>query len=137
MPMKSFVRETKLVDATITQPVDLQYRRKENLGVLVSGTFTSNGNSPDINVDNFSSVRFWVRVTAASGTSPTLAIHIEGKYEQTGEYETLVSRTGITATGSYLIGQVDNLVFRFIRIRWVVGGTSPSFTFTVTGQAMV
>jgi hypothetical protein len=104
---------------------------------LVSGTFTANGNTADINVESFTSARFWIRVTAVSGSSPTLAVYVEGKHEHIGDYETLVSRTNITATGGYLIGsQVDNLVFKFIRIRWVLGGTSPSFTFTVTGQAM-
>jgi hypothetical protein len=103
----------------------------------VAGTFTTSGSSADISVDNFSSARFWIKVTAVSGTTPTLDVYIEGKYEQTGDYEPLVSKTGITAVGAFLIGQVDNLVFRFIRVRWVVGGTTPSFTFTVTGQALV
>jgi hypothetical protein len=135
--VSTFTRPIKHSEAEIAVPVDLQYRRKVNLGALVSGTFTASGSSADISVDNFSSARFWIKVTAVSGTTPTLDVYIEGKYEQTGDYEPLVSRTGITATGGYLIGQVDNLVFRLIRVRWVVGGTSPSFTFTVTGQAMV
>jgi len=126
MPMESYVRETII-----------QYRRKSALGALVSGTFTANGQSADINVENLTSARFWIRVTAVSGSSPTLTVHVEGKHEHLGDYETLVSRSNITSTGAWLIGsQVDNMVFRFIRIRWVLGGTSPSFTFTVTGQAM-
>jgi hypothetical protein len=126
MPMKSFIREAQI-----------HSRRKESLGVLASGTFTANGNTPDINVEHITSARFWIRVTAVSGSSPTLAIHIDGKHESTGDYESIASRTNITSTGGYLIGsQVDNLVFRFIRVRWVLGGTTPSFTFTVTGQAM-
>jgi hypothetical protein len=129
--------ETKETDTTISKPIDLQHRRKGNLGVLVSGTFTTSGASADISVDNFSSVRFWIKVTAVSGDTPTLDVYIEGKYEQTGDYEPLVSKTGIIGVGAFLIGQVDNLVFRFIRVRWVVGGTAPGFTFTVTGQAMV
>jgi hypothetical protein len=135
--VSTFTRPVRISEAGIAQPVDLQFRRKENLGALVSGTFTAGGNSADISVDNFSSARFWIKVTAASGTSPTLDVYVEGKYEQTGDYEPLVSKTGITAVGAFLIGQVDNLVFRFIRVRWVVGGTTPSFTFTVTGQALV
>jgi hypothetical protein len=135
--LSTYTRPVKISDAGIAQPVDQQYRRKDNLGALYSGTVTSSGNSTDISVDNYSSARFWIKVTAVSGTSPTLDVYIDGKYEQTGDYEPLVSKTGITATGGYLIGQIDNLVFRYIRIRWVLGGTSPSFTFTVTAQAVV
>jgi hypothetical protein len=76
-------------------------------------------------------------VTSVSGTSPTLDVYIEGRYDQTGDYEVLLQRTGVNATGNYFMGQVDNLVFRNIRIRWVIGGTSPSFNFTVTAMALV
>jgi hypothetical protein len=135
--LSTYTRPVKISDAGIAQPVDQQYRRKDNLGALYSGTVTASGNSADISVDNYSSARFWIKVTAVSGTSPTLDVYIDGKYEQTGDYEPLASKTGITATGGYLIGQIDNFVFRYIRIRWVLGGTSPSFTFTVTAQAVV
>ena len=76
-------------------------------------------------------------MTSVSGTSPTLDVYIEGKYDQTGDYEVLLQRTGVTANGNYFMGQIDNLVFRNIRVRWVIGGTSPSFNFTVTAMALV
>ena len=120
----------------IALPVDQQYRRKENLGTLYSGTVTASGNSGDISVDNFSAAELELKVTAVSGTNPTLDIYIEGKFEATGDYKTLASQTGITATGTWFF-TLNPLIFRYIRIRWVVGGTSPSFTFTVAGQGIV
>jgi hypothetical protein len=110
---------------------------KANLGNLHSSTRTSSGSTSDIDVSNYKSIRFLLKVTAVSGTSPTLDVYIEGKYDQTGDYEVLLQRTGVNANGTYFMGQVDNLVFRNIRIRWVIGGTSPSFTFTVTAMALV
>jgi hypothetical protein len=110
---------------------------KANLGNLHSSTRTSSGNTSDIDVSNYRSIRFLLKVTSVSGTSPTLDVYIEGKYDQTGDYEVLLQRTGVNANGTYFMGQVDNLVFRNIRIRWVIGGTSPSFNFTVTAMALV
>jgi hypothetical protein len=110
---------------------------KVNLGNLHSSTRTSSGNTSDIDVSNYRSIRFLLKVTSVSGTSPTLDVYIEGKYDQTGDYEVLLQRTGVNANGTYFMGQVDNLVFRNIRIRWVIGGTSPSFNFTVTAMALV
>jgi hypothetical protein len=110
---------------------------KVNLGNLHSSTRTSSGNTNDIDVSSYKSIRFLLKVTSVSGTSPTLDVYIEGKYEQTSDYEVLLQRTGVNANGTYFMGQVDNLVFRNIRIRWIIGGTSPSFNFTVTAMALV
>jgi len=138
MPLKypGFTRSLVMTGSQIAVPIDQQYRRKENLGTLYSGTVTSSGNSTDISVDYFSAAELELKVTSVSGTSPTMDIYIEGKFEATGDYKTLASQTGITATGTWFF-TINPLIFRYIRIRWVVGGTSPSFTFTVTGQAIV
>jgi hypothetical protein len=117
-------------------PVDLQARYKPPGMTLYSGTVTSSGNTADIDVSLYSSVRIMVKVTSVSGTSPTLDVYVEGKYEATGDYVPLLSITGITSTGVYELGQLDNLCFRYIRVRWVVGGTTPSFTFAVVAQAL-
>jgi hypothetical protein len=122
--------------AAIITPVDLQARLKSPGLTLFSGTVTTNGNTADIDVSLYSVVEIEVKVTAVSGTTPTLDVYIEGKFEATGDYKVLASQTGITSTGVWFL-VVNLLVFRFIRVRWVVGGTTPSFTFTVVAQAMV
>jgi hypothetical protein len=125
-----------IADSGIMVPVDLQARYKPPGITLYSGTVTASGNTTSIDVSLFSSIRVMVKVTSVSGTSPTLDVYIEGLYEATGDYVPLLSRTGITATGVYELGQLDNLCFRYIRIRWVVTGTTPSFTITVAAQAL-
>jgi len=125
-----------IVDSTIAVPTDLQYIYKDSL-LLFSGTVTASGNTADIDVSRFTTLRIGLNVTAVSGTNPTLDVYVEGKYEAVDIYVPLLSKTGVTATGFYELGQVDNLAFRLIRVRWVVGGTSPSFTISVVAQAKV
>lgn len=127
---------TKIADSGIIVPTDLQARYKPPGMTLYSGTVTANGNTVDIDVSTISALEIEIKVTSVSGTSPTLDVYIEGKFEATGDYKPLVSQTGITATGIWFL-TINPVIFRYIRVRWVVGGTSPSFTFTVAGQAMV
>jgi len=126
--------QTSFIVRSFNTPIS---NTKANLGNLHSSTRTSSGNTSDIDVSSYRSIRFLLKVISVSGTSPTLDVFIEGKYEQTGDYEVLLQRTGVTANGTYFMGQIDNLVFRNIRVRWVIGGTSPSFNFTVTAMALV
>jgi hypothetical protein len=122
--------------AAIITPVDIQARYKSPGLTLFSGTVTANGNTADIDVSIYSILEIEVKVTSVGGTTPTLDVYIEGKFELTGDYKVLASVTGITSTGIWFI-VINPLTFRLVRVRWVVGGTSPSFTFTVAVQAMV
>ena len=130
------VLRVRVEDSTIIVPTEEQSVYKPPGTTLYSGTVTANGNTADIDVSGLRSIRVMAKVTSVSGTSPTLDIYIEGKYEATGDYVTLLSKTGITATGVYELGQLDNLCFRYIRVKWVLGGTSPSFSITVVAQSM-
>jgi hypothetical protein len=111
------------------------YGRYKSGVSVYSGTVTSSGNGSDVNVSQFSVVEVEVKVTSVSGTNPTLDVYIEGKFENTGDYKVLASQTGITTTGTWFF-TINPCAFRYIRARWVVGGTSPSFTFRVDAQAM-
>jgi hypothetical protein len=111
------------------------YGRYKSAVAVYSGTVTSSGSSSDANVSQFSVIELELKVTSVSGTTPTLDVYIEGKFENTGDYKVLASQTGITSTGTWFF-TVNPCTFRYIRVRWVVGGTSPSFTFRVDAQAM-
>jgi len=126
----------KISTSDIIVPTETQSRYKPSGMTLYSGTVTSSGNSADIDVSTLTALEIELKVTAVSGTSPTLSVYIEGKFEATGDYKPLVYQENITATGIWYF-TINPLIFRYIRVRWVVGGTSPSFTFTVAGQAMV
>jgi len=124
-------------DSKVMNPSDIQAVYKPPGTTLYSGTVTASGNSASIDVSTVGHVRIMAKVTSVSGTTPTLDIYIDGLYEATNDWIPLLSKTGINATGVYELGQLDNLTFRYIRIRWVVGGTSPSFTFQVVAQMLV
>jgi hypothetical protein len=126
----------KIADSAIIVPVEQQSRYKPAGMTLYSGTVTASGNSGDVDVSTISALEVELKVTAVSGTSPTLNVFIEGRFETTGDYKTLASQTGITSAGIWFF-TIDPLIFRYIRVRWVVSGTSPSFTFRVDAQAMV
>ena len=133
--MSMYVRPVGIKESAIMMPVDIQAVNKTNV-VMFNGTVTASGNTSDIDLSVFSAMEIELKVTAVSGTSPTLDVYIEGQFEPTGDYKVLASQTGITSTGTWFF-TVNPLIFRFVRVRWVVGGTSPSFTFIVAGQAMV
>jgi hypothetical protein len=125
-----------IATSEIMVPVDLQARFKSPGLTLFSGTVTASGSTADIDVSLFSALELILKVTAVSGTSPVLSVYIEGKFEATGDYKPLVFQESITSTGIWYF-TVNPCIFRYIRVRWLVGGTSPSFTFTVAMQAMV
>lgn len=75
------------------------------------------------------SARVQLDVTAASGTSPTLDVVIEDTLDGTNWYV-----VGTFAQKSAGGRDVINLSTPFtdrLRVRWTVGGTTPSFTFSV------
>lgn len=81
-----------------------------------------------------------VNVTAYSGTSPTFAVRFEGRHD-TSQASTpaIVNYSGTTlSTGT--ISTVDGRAvilpagFRQIRYRSSFGGTSPSFTYSITAR---
>ena len=124
-----------LRDTTIALPIDIQYRRKESF-TCFSGTVTTSGNSADIDVSNFSAMEIQLKVTGVSGTNPVLSVYIEGKFDTVGDYKPLVWEENISTTNIWRF-TITQLIFKTIRIKWVVGGTSPSFTFRVDVVAVV
>jgi len=121
-------------ESAIKQPVDVQDHWQENIVISPSSAKTASGNTTDIDVGRFIHGKFCLDVTAVSGTIPTLDVYIEGKYQLSGKYETIWSQTGITAVGTFFSPVISPLVFKFIRAKWTITGTSPSFTFSVEAE---
>lgn len=124
-----------LANTEIILPIEKQSNYKSYF-TIYSGTVTANGNTSDIDAGIYSGLEIMLKVTAVSGTSPSLDLYIEGKFEATGDYKPLVYQTGITGTGIWYF-TITQLIFKYIRARWVIGGTSPSFTIGVYAQGLV
>jgi len=120
-------------ESPIKQPVDIQDHWVESVVLLGSGARTASGNTGDIDVGRFLYGEICIDITAVSGTNPTLDVYIEGKNQYTGKYKVLFSHTGLNSVQT-IWDTITLLAFRYLRVRWVVGGTSPSFTFSVSGE---
>jgi len=107
---------------------------KGSLTLVTSGARTSSGNSSDIDILHYRNLDILIDVTAVSGTSPTLDVYIDGKFTAARKYYPIAQQTGITNVSQYLL-QLRSIPYRYIRVRWVIGGTSPSFTFGVYAEA--
>lgn len=97
-----------------------------------SNAETADGNGTAIEVADRGCVRLKLDVTAASGTTPQLLVVVETSYDGSNEWRALDSFDIKTGVSSQRIsaGGLD----RFVRVRWDVSGTTPSFTFDVRGE---
>jgi len=117
----------------ILTPQELQAIRGVKI-LLFSGTKTATGNTQATpqNVLRFKEGTFFLRCTAASGTSPTNTVTIQTK-DPVGDYWLpLVAFTQITAAGGEVKFVAANLGEN-LSVLYTIGGTTPSFTFTVYG----
>ncbi len=95
--------------------------------------YTASGTSGPIAVGPLTTLAVDVTVSAASGTSPTLALYLD-RQAADGNWYVLWTGTKLTAAGvaSASVGpgcSTAAVVTSYVRLRWVIGGTTPSFTF--------
>lgn len=115
-----------------------------------SAARTTSGNGGDYKTYNLQSAHFFLNISAASGTSPTLDAKIQGKDPVSGSYYDLAAFSQKTTTGTARVvvglGAVDDNntdavgncpLPHVIRASWTIGGTTPSFTFSVGMSAKV
>ena len=85
----------------------------------------------------------FINITARSGTSPTLAVTLNGIDSVSGTAYTILASANITATGMTVLKvypgltAAANLVANDVtpiqsRIDYTIGGTTPSFTGTIS-----
>lgn len=105
--------------------------------VLPSGTRTVNGESAALLVSGLTRVAFDVNVTTVAGTlSPAMTLHVD-RMGADGIWYTIYSSPSITAARqvSTSIGQgmtVGQSLAAQLRVRWVITGTAPGFTFSAS-----
>lgn len=94
-----------------------------------SQVITTNGNSGELDSEGYGCISYIVDVTAVSGTNPTLDIFEEGSEDGINWFQ-FTQTHRFTNTGQQRF-QSLRLAAKFYRYRWIVGGTSPSFTFSI------
>lgn len=80
-----------------------------------------------------STLRIQLDVTAAAGTGPTLDVVIEDTLDGIN-WNTVATFAQKTAAGREVLNVTAPFSDR-LRVRWTVGGTAPSFTFSVTAYS--
>ena len=120
--------------------------------LLASSTQTASGTAAGhLPVEGFTQAVLQLAVTAASGTTPTLDLYLQLRLPDGATYTDLAHFTQATSTGNWYVsmvtgsnaaaaaqdaalaaGSVASLNFLGNwRLKWVIGGTNPSFTFAV------
>ena len=102
---------------------------------LGSTTLTANVVSSNISVQ-YEHISLFVNVSAVSGTSPTLNVYLD-TLGGDGVWYTIASSPQITAVGQTILsigpGLSNQNIFNYlVRVRYVLGGTTPSFTLSVS-----
>jgi hypothetical protein len=110
-----------------------QWVDTEDVTLATSVARTANGDSGAVGISQ-GTARLTLDVTTVGGTGPTLDVVIETSFDGASNWRSLgafAQRTGVGAERKSFPG-----CDRFIRARWTLGGTTPSFTFSVTGEAV-
>ena len=103
---------------------------------LPSTVTTTSGETDQLQTGLLYTLAVDVNVSAASGTSPTLTLFLD-RLGADGVWYPIWSPTAVTAVGqlSTSIGPgcvVAEVPTNNIRLRWTLGGTTPSFTFSAS-----
>jgi hypothetical protein len=102
-------------------------------GLVDSAARTASGSTTILTDFNDSqTARVKLNVTAASGTSPTLDVVIEDTFDDGATWNTVGTFTQRVGTGSQVIS-LSTPFSSNLRARWTIGGSAPSFTFSVRG----
>lgn len=114
-----------------------QLSRGKDVTILASAALTASGQSAAVDVGGAGVLRAKVQVTAVAGTTPSITPTIQTSHDAgvTDPWRTAgAAYTALTAVGSspYQSFAVD----RYIRVSYVISGTTPSLTTTVVGEAV-
>jgi len=99
-----------------------------------SAARTSNGDNhaSPIRCYNYRELAAFLYCSASSGTNPTLDVTVETYDELSAIWYPVASFTQLITTGSEVI-RVGFGLGKQLSVKWVIGGTTPSFTFQVNG----
>jgi hypothetical protein len=99
---------------------------------------TGNGQSNSVDLKDYSVATVVLRVSAASGTNQTLDVWLQHSSDNSTwtdmaeeNLQGLFQRTSSAGQQSVTIDEFA----RYVRAKWVISGTNPSFTFEIKARA--
>jgi hypothetical protein len=111
-----------------------RYADTLDVTLAASAARTADGNGSSVELGDRGTMRLLLNCTAKSGTAPSLLVVIETSFDGTTWREIAAFTALNDATGSQRISAPG--CDRFVRARWDLSGTNPSFTFSLTGEAV-
>lgn len=109
--------------------MDIGIQFQKNTAIAVQSYTASGDSGPLTGYGIATALRVHLICTARSGTNPTLDVVVEDTLDGTN-YIALGSFTQVTASGNQAINIIAPLGDT-LRVRYVLGGTNPNFTFGV------
>jgi hypothetical protein len=110
-----------------------QFRSVGKITLAGAITRTADGNGTTVEIGDKGTLRLLLSVTAADGTSPTLDITLQTSKDGS-TWRTL--GTFAQATGTTTESKSFSGCDRYVRANADLGGTTPSFTYTIDGEAV-
>ena len=101
--------------------------------VVASAARSSSSNSGSQTVTNANKLNLWLNTTVITGTLPTLDLSVEWSMDGTTWLNQAVADTLVQVlaiTGSQFISFAVKAPF--YRVKWVLAGTNPNYTFSVS-----
>jgi hypothetical protein len=92
------------------------------------GAITATATSAKVNAGGYGTVKAYLNITAASGTTPTLDVKFQDSYDGTN-YVDVASGAFAQKTTTNSSSLVLSNVGPYLRAVQTVAGTTPSFTF--------
>ena len=97
--------------------------------VVPSSAKTTNASSSAVATVGADRVNWFVDVTAVSGTSPTMTLTLQWSHDNTNWFNGDPVETFSAVSAATKVVKQTNVKAPFARLVWVLGGTTPSFTF--------
>ena len=110
--------------------VTARLRASAVIEFLASAARTTSGESASKDLGTCAEALAIAKVTAKSGTTPTLDIKFQTSHDGTDFVDLGDAFTQITTEGTYVKKLAANFG-KYVRAAYTIGGTTPSFTFSL------
>lgn len=101
--------------------------------LAASAARTTSADGPSVELGDRGVLRLDLTVSAASGTLPSLQVDVQTSKDGT-TWRAIGGFTALAAAGTQRASFPG--CDRFARASWTISGTTPSFTFSVDGEAV-
>lgn len=103
--------------------------------LFASAARTTTANGTAVALGDLGTLRLLLDVTAASGTTPSMTVTVETSFDGSTNWAAIgtafTAATGVTSQRKTYPG-----CDRYVRGVTTISGTTPSFTFSLTGEAV-